>query len=171
MRTNGHRIAGAIWMLAMTGCIVLPTRSWADAPSDSATAAQVRTAVIRGPDGRTHPGNPILIPGTETRATRLGPPPPRRSIAFRLGSVGVSIYGFSVAAPHATDTAGAIRDASTTVVHNAYAGGGMEVELTRPARLYVEGGRVALLEPVDVLGAGHSSSQYWTTSAGLEFRF
>jgi hypothetical protein len=158
-------------MLAAAGFMLPASRSLAGTEVDSISVSVGSAALLHESEARRYPGEPIPISGTETSTARLGPQRPRDTIGIQLWSVMASLYGIPMVAPHADGGVGVIRDASTIFESNDCSGGGIDVAIARPVGLYLEGGRLTLHEPLDLLEFGDTNGQYWITSAGLEIRF
>jgi hypothetical protein len=117
------------------------------------------------------PENPIPVPGTETRALVLGTTGPSDRIRLSLGSLRAWLLG----TPGVVLTKGGgpqpMGDLFLPMQLNVFTGGAIEAALGRSSGLYLEGGRVLLRDPIDALGWGQGDGNYWTSSAGLAFRF
>ena len=114
---------------------------------------------------------PIPMIGTETRAERAVPPLPRETIRFRLGGIMATLERIAMGSAHTAGLASGFRDASTTIVHDEAKGARLTLARGGPEAVYLEGARVVLREPLDVLASGDSHDEYWSASAGFEFRF
>jgi hypothetical protein len=115
--------------------------------------------------------NPILLPTTEASATRRIPLPARGPLEFVLGPLQVSLYGTPGRVLVAGGGASAPANAYRTCSSNVYVGAGLGVALPLAGGLYVDGGRVTLGDPLDVLGRSGPGGEYWSTTAGVEIRF
>ena len=117
------------------------------------------------------PENPIPVPGTETRALVLGTAGPSDRIRLSLGSLRAWLLG----TPGVVLTKGGgpdpMGDLSLPIQLNVFSGGAIEAAFGHSSGVYLGGGRMLLRDPIDALGWGRGTGEYWTSSAGLAFRF
>jgi hypothetical protein len=159
-------------MLALAVIAVAPGRTLAGDRTGSRPQTPESAHITQRTRGLGSPENPIPIAGTETRALLVGTAGPADRIAIYVGRLG----GWLMGTPGVLLTRGGgpdpMGDLLLPMQLNVFTGGAIEAALGRSSGLYLEGGRVVLRDPIDVLGWGHgSSSEYWTSSAGLAFRF
>jgi hypothetical protein len=170
-RARQRELATLVLVLGLAATCGLPGRTLAAGPT---APPQPSSRPPRTPTALQHPGsagNPIPIAGTEINAALLGPARPSDHIAMRIGSLTASLFGVPeiVLSPAGgPDPAG---DLASTVVSNVYSGASIETAVGRSGGLYLGGGRVSLRDPIDIIGWGGTSSEYWTSSAGFEVRF
>lgn len=148
----------------------LPDRTLASGNASSRPSATV-TPVTRRAPGLGSPENPILIPGTETRALLLRTTAALDQIPIRMGL----LRGWLMGTPGEVLSRGGgpdpMGDVMLPIQLNVFTGGAIETALGRSSGIYLEGGRVLLRDPIDVLGWGQGDGNYWTSSAGLAVRF
>jgi hypothetical protein len=168
-----HRIHLAALHLALGLAVicVLPGRTLASGNSASRPPVLEGPRVTRPAPELGSPENPIPIPGTETRVIVLGAVGPPGRIPIRMGW----LRGWLMGTPGVVLTRGGgpdpMGDVTLPMQLNAFTGGAIETALGRSSGFYLEGGRVLLRDPIDVLGWGQGDGNYWTSSAGLAVRF
>jgi hypothetical protein len=168
-----HRllIAAVPPMLAAAVLGLLPGRARADDVSAPRTPTTERGRISRRVQSLGSQENPIPVAGTETRGLVLGSGSSDR-IAIHLGSLPgwlMGTPGFVLSHGGGPDPMG---DVTLPMQLNVFTGGAIETALWRSSGLWLEGGRVLLRDPIDILGwGGGSSSEYWTSSAGFAVRF
>jgi hypothetical protein len=159
----------AVLGIAMLG--LLPCRARADDVSGPRAQTAERARISRRVQSLGSPENPIPVPGTETRGLMIGAGSSDR-IAVHVGSW----PGWLIGTPGVVLARGGgpdpIGDVWSPVQLNVFTGGAIETALGRSSGLYLEGGRVILRDPIDVLGwGGGSGSDYWSSAAGFAVRF
>src|SRR5437870_11524965 len=170
-RMRHDRFALVILALGLEAGTASSSRCFAGARIASSPAPPGTVRVIDEPRGLGSAANPIPFTATEARAPRRVPPSQRDRIEIRFAGVSVSLYGTSgVMASWGGGIAG-IDGASRAAESNVRWGGGIQATIGGPAGLALEGGRVTLRDPIDVLAASDLKSEYWTTSAGLAIQF
>jgi hypothetical protein len=114
---------------------------------------------------------PITLEGVEVRAARgpVGVMPDRLTLPAGASTVtlaglpgGRRRAGLSLRGSEATDLT---RDT------NVLAGVGVEVPFRGSQAVLLEGGRVTLRDPVDVVSSSGASNEYWATWGALQIRF
>jgi len=158
-------------MLAVAMLGLSPGRARADDVSAPRAPSTDRARISRRAESLGSPENPIPVPGTETRGLLVGRGSSDR-IAIHLGS----LPGWLMGTPGVVLSRGGgpdpMGDVTLPMQLNVFTGGAIETALGRSSGLWLEGGRVLLRDPIDVLGwGGGSSSEYWTSSAGFAVRF
>jgi len=152
-------------LLVLAAVVVIACAGPRASEADPATTVKPAAILVR-----TDSSGAIPLPGIETAAPRSGARSPA-ALRFRLGDVtatlaargGVAAVGGRVVA----ETGARARPPWW----NEYAGAALEVGFGPPGTVVVEGGRVTLHDPLDVVARDTDDSRFWSTSAGVVVRF
>ena len=151
---------GLAWGLASAGHA---SAAPAGAPPDS-------TTTLGGPHGVGSLGHPIPVPATETRSLRAAPPAPRRSIRFSTGPLRLSVFAIDSQTHPAPAGVDAVHTPLGPLESRVYMGGGFEFALDHTG-IFFGGERLAVRDPLDLLGLTRDESDHWVSSAGFEIHF
>lgn len=165
-----QRIAGVFVLATIAACSIASSRGNAASAAGPAIAFRPAGTTPVASTTAVDPDYPVIT-GAETRATRLSPPRPRVAFAWSFGPVSGTLYGKRVTAADGDDGAGLSWEALATAEHDDYAGAVADLAVGRRGSVDLEGGRVMLHEPLDVLESGRASTEFWSTSARLAVRF
>ncbi len=114
---------------------------------------------------------PIVVEGAEATAFRRAATPPGDTVELGVGPLRAALLGFPESAVVAGTRVHRGGDDLLEEGSDVFWGAGMNLLMGRRGDLHLEGGRVTLREPLDVLTWGASKSDYGMTWAGLEIRF
>jgi hypothetical protein len=158
-------------LLAVAMLGLLPGRARADDVSAPRAPSTERGRISRRVQSLGSPENPIPVAGTETRGLLLSVGSSDR-IPIHMGS----LPGWLMGTPGVVLSRGGgpdpMGDVTLPMQLNVFTGGAIETALGRSSGLWLEGGRILLRDPIDILGwGGGSNSDYWTSSAGFAVRF
>ena len=164
-------LAGAALALSLMAGIISSSVCIAGTQSRAIPPASSSGRVPADGDSLGSAAHPIPLNATEVSAPRRTPPGSYDRFEVRLGPVWAALYGVPRTVLHAGGVLDANTDAAWDAEANLYSGGGVEVARDRFGGLFLDGGRVLLRDPLDVLGRGGTDGEYWATSAGFEVRF
>lgn len=116
-------------------------------------------------------GGAILLPQVEVRALRSRGTSAPDHVTFRVGPATATLYEPVEGGWSGDEIIVATSGPEASPETNVVDGAGLEVAARIPERLFLEGGRVGLREPLDVAGLRVDPAAYWTSTAGLRVRF
>jgi hypothetical protein len=134
-----------------------------------AVAGLARADPHRTAPGLGSSGSPIPLAGVGVTASGRLERSASGRFQFRVASIPASLVAFPGEAPGGSAIAWADTSA-TTPETDLLEAVGLEVPLG-PDALFLDGGRVLMRDPLEVLGLGGTVGEYWGTSAGLQIRF
>jgi len=133
-------------------------------------AGPAQTARPAGILVRTDSSGAIPMPGIETAAPRTTTGPSLR-LRLHVGDLTATLAGEGGVAPFGGPVVAETGARARSPWWNEYAGAALDLDFGGPGTLALEGGRVTLHDPLDVVAREADDSRLWTTSAGVVVRF
>jgi len=163
------RLLAALFLVLVTCLAACPTRGSA-APRTRRTPRIVRLERPSAPDTATSSRRPpIPLVGVETSALRPLPVAMPHRFAVAVGGTPAAFCPSPTGVRAGYTLVQCIDRLPATADTPVFTGIGVEFPTGRSTRAYLQGGRVLLRNPVDVITA--TTGELWVTSAGVAVHF